>query len=693
MIQFTKRPLVALGVLGAVGTLAPAACNAQNDRAQPVAGIGGPRTWAAQADGFASVDALGQKGTTGGQGGQTVTVDNLGDLEKYAAAPEPYIILIKGTIVKEPFGKSINVSSNKTLLGLGDDATILHGELHLNSVSNVIIRNLTIKDSWVPDDPNGKKFDFDAIQIDNSHHIWIDHCNLTHMEDGLIDLRKKSDYVTVSWCILSHHNKAFGIGWYPETGSLHVTIHHTWIHDTTQRNPSLDNGTGHLYNNYLENIGSYGNYSRGKSKLVVENSYFEKVHNPLICAPEAEMVSKGNIIKDSATDDAAQGKIKGAAFDPHQFYNYTLDPADTVPALLEKYAGPQAAVGVAPGKVPEAALPRWEANAQVKPAAQITVAADGSGDYKTIQDAIAAVPDKSETRTIIRIKPGTYQGQIMVPASKTNVSFIGDDVQKTVLTYAYNTNEENPPGIEQRYKGTTVVVLADGFQARDITFQNASGDHGQALALRIDGDRAIVTDCRLLGWQDTLMLNKGRQYFTNDYIEGRVDFIYGSGTALFEKCEIKSKNGGHITAASTPQEKPYGFVFRDCDLTEDPQPWIDPATGQPPAGRKVGALADLGRPWRPYGSVTYLNCRMGSHILPAGWNNWGKPENEQTARYAEYGSVTPDGKPVDVSKRAAWAKVLTADEAAVYTTDKVLDGWAPAPEIAAMPPRSTDKRG
>ncbi|MDQ3813057.1 MAG: pectin esterase [Armatimonadota bacterium] len=305
------------------------------------------RRWPDAADGFASVEALGQKGTTGGAGGKIVVVDNLADLEKYAHAPQPYVILIKGTIVKEPFGKDIKVSSNKTLLGLGADATILHGELHLVNVTNVIIRNLTIRDSWIPDDPHGKLKDFDAIQMDNSHHIWIDHCLLTHMEDGLIDFRKESDYLTVSWCILSHHNKAFGIGWSDSSGKRHVTVHHTWIHDTNQRNPSLDNGTGHLYNNYLQNISAYGNYARGKSQVVVENSVFEKVNNPLICGPDAEMVSRGNIIKDCTTTDAAKSKLKGEAFDPHQFYAYTLDDAARVPELLKTGAGPQAEIGVA----------------------------------------------------------------------------------------------------------------------------------------------------------------------------------------------------------------------------------------------------------------------------------------------------------------------------------------------------------
>jgi lysophospholipase L1-like esterase len=148
-----------------------------------------------------------------------------------------------------------------------------------------------------------------------------------------------------------------------------------------------------------------------------------------------------------------------------------------------------------------------------------------------------------------------------------------------------------------------------------------------------------------------------------------------------EDCEIHSKNGGYVTAASTPQDKPFGFVFLNCRLTGDPAPWINPATGQPDPKNRPGADAYLGRPWRPYGSVAYINCQMSGHILPAGWNNWGKAENEQTARYAEFGSKTPDGKPLDVSKRAPWAKQLTAEEAARYTVANVLggtDNWNPA---------------
>jgi pectinesterase len=304
---------------------------------------------------------------------------------------------------------------------------------------------------------------------------------------------------------------------------------------------------------------------------------------------------------------------------------------------------------------------------------QIVVAADGTGDFRTVQEAFDAVPDNSLERTFVLIKPGVYSGQKILARQKNNVTLQGQQKESTILTWDINTNEEQPAGTNLKYKGTALVVLADNFRADNLTFQNTSGDHGQALALRIDGDRAVVNNSRLLGWQDTVMLNNGRHYFKNSYIEGRVDFIYGSATAVFDHCEIRSKNGGYVTAASTPPERPYGFVFLDSKLTSDPAPWVDPA-GKP---AKATPLAYLGRPWRPYGSVTFVNTDMGAHIRPEGWNNWGKPENEKTARYAEYRSSGPGANP---DKRAGWSKQLGDAQARELTIENILGGsdhWRP----------------
>lgn len=310
------------------------------------------------------------------------------------------------------------------------------------------------------------------------------------------------------------------------------------------------------------------------------------------------------------------------------------------------------------------------------------VGSDVSVNYTNLQEAINAAPDNGTQPYRILVKAGTYPGQMIVPRSKNHIELFGQDLTHTVLTYDLNVRETNA-FTNLRFKGTGVIVLGDDFQARDLTIQNTSGDHGQALALRVDGDRAIFNHCRILGWQDTLMINHGRDYFTNCYIAGRVDFIYGSATAVFQNCEIHSKDGGHVTAASTPVDQPYGFVFIHCKLTGDSIPW---RTGADRPGKTdVRAMADLGRPWRPYASVTYLNCWMGPHIKPEGWNNWRNPSNELTARYFEYDSSGPGANP---SHRMKWSKQLTAKEAAQITVHSVLggtDGWTPTAARSPAP--------
>lgn len=301
------------------------------------------------------------------------------------------------------------------------------------------------------------------------------------------------------------------------------------------------------------------------------------------------------------------------------------------------------------------------------------VSADGSGTATTIQEAIAAAPENSPKPFVILVKPGVYQGQFMIPKTKRHIWMVGEEMNNTILTWPYNVNDRKSVKTYQFDPG--MVVVGDDFHAENLTIENTSGDHGQALALRVDGDRASFTHCRMLGWQDTLMINNGRDYFTNCYVAGRVDFIYGSATAVFDHCEIHSRNGGHVTAASTPPDQSYGFVFLNCRLTGDTNPWVGPDGVA--ANTKSKPIADLGRPWRPYASVTYLNCWMGDHISPKGWNNWGRAANEKTARYAEYHSTGPGANP---EARVAWAHQLTEEQAKAYTIENVLggkDGWNP----------------
>jgi pectinesterase len=298
----------------------------------------------------------------------------------------------------------------------------------------------------------------------------------------------------------------------------------------------------------------------------------------------------------------------------------------------------------------------------VKPI-NLVVAADGSGQFKTVQEAVMSVPSGSRTNpVVIHLKPGIYKELIYVQREKHFFSLIGENPATTVITYdlyAGLTNFDGKPIGTFHTPSTTID--ADDFTAENITFENSAGAVGQALAIRVDGDRAVFHNCRFLGWQDTILLNRGRQYFKNCTIAGHVDFIFGAATAWFEKCRIQCLGDGCITAASTAVDQPFGFVFSNCKIT-----------GDQPEARTY-----LGRPWRIYASTMFLNTEMSDVVRPEGWNDWKKPETHQTARYAEFNSAGSGGSP---KQRVAWSKQLTKAEATAITPGKVLggaDGWNP----------------
>ncbi|WP_089295859.1 RICIN domain-containing protein [Actinoplanes regularis] len=314
-------------------------CTANTNKQWAFVAAGG-RTWPATPDGFAGTGG----GTTGGAGGTTVTVTTQADLARYAAASGAYVIRVAAAITISPKGTEIPISSNKTVVGAGTSGQIVGGGFFLGTgVTNVIIRNLTIRDTQMADDdPDDKVYDYDGIQMDTADHIWIDHNTIERMNDGLIDSRKDTTYLTVSWNVLAENNKAFGIGW-TDNVTARMTIHHNWIHDTNQRNPSTDNvAYAHLYDNYLQNVASYGNYSRGATKMVLENSYFENVKDPYYPDSTAQLKQSGSILVNCTGSQVTSG----SAFTPSSFYSYTLDAAADVPAMLRQYAGPQANIGV-----------------------------------------------------------------------------------------------------------------------------------------------------------------------------------------------------------------------------------------------------------------------------------------------------------------------------------------------------------
>ena len=296
------------------------------------------------------------------------------------------------------------------------------------------------------------------------------------------------------------------------------------------------------------------------------------------------------------------------------------------------------------------------------------VAKDGSGDFRTVQEAINAVPDFRKNPTTVYIKNGVYKEKLVLPASKTAVKFVGEDVRKTILTNDDYATKKNRFGEEMGTTGSTsFYVFGDEFSAENITFENSAGPVGQAVAVRIDGDKVMFTNCRFLGNQDTLYPHgeKSRQYYKNCYIEGTTDFIFGWSTAVFESCEIYCKEGGnYITAASTLEETPHGFVFLNCRIT-----------GNAPANSYY-----LGRPWRPYAKTVFINSYLGNHIKPEGWHNWSKPDAEKTAFYAEYNSTGPGAAP---AKRVEWAHILTKEQARDYTLENIFGDWNPAKPTAS----------
>ena len=302
------------------------------------------------------------------------------------------------------------------------------------------------------------------------------------------------------------------------------------------------------------------------------------------------------------------------------------------------------------------------ADAASKP--DFVVAADGSGDFKNVQEAINAVPDNNEQRAVIFIKAGVYKGHFVVPKSKIRLTVRGEDAEKTRLT---NDLHMKSLGADGREVGTigcaTFVVQAPDFMADNLTFENNAPHIAQALAIYADADRVQFRKCRFLGYQDTIRVRSGRQYFEDCFIEGRTDFIYGEATAWFERCHIHVLDWGWITAANTPQEQAFGLVFSHCKITGE-----------------AGVKTLLGRPWRNFASTIWLHTEIHDTIAPEGWNNWNKPEAEKTVRYAEWNSQTPDGKIIDLAPRVSWAKKLTIEEAAQITTRRVLsgeDGWNP----------------
>ncbi len=293
-------------------------------------------------------------------------------------------------------------------------------------------------------------------------------------------------------------------------------------------------------------------------------------------------------------------------------------------------------------------------SSEKKKADFLTVAQDGSGDFTKIQDAVYATPSFPYQKVTIFIKNGTYNEKVRIPEWNNNLILLGESKENTIITFDDNFSKINL-GRNSTFYTSTLLVEADDFSASNLTIKNASGDKGQAIALSVTGNRVKITNCNILGNQDTLYLSgkNAKQYFKDCYIEGTTDFIFGGATALFENCTIHSIKSSYLTAASTPEGIPYGFVFKNCKLTAEPS----------------ANAVYLGRPWRIYAKTVFINCELGKQIKPEGWENWSKPDAEKNSFYAEYNN---SGEGFQPKKRVSWSHQLTKKEADTYSIENIL---------------------
>lgn len=316
---------------------------------------------------------------------------------------------------------------------------------------------------------------------------------------------------------------------------------------------------------------------------------------------------------------------------------------------------------------------------------KITVGSDTDCDFTSIADALRSIPSDNKVPTTIYIKNGTYHEKVMVMVPF--VTLEGEDKEKTVITYGDYAKMTFPDGSFIRTFNTyTVFIGADDVTIKNMTIENTAGlgeTVGQAVALYVEGSRVKVEDTRLLANQDTLFTGPlphkpvegndfggpmegkerivGKQYYKNCYIEGNIDFIFGSAIAIFDHCELFSidlgkEENGYVTAASTYEGAEFGYVFMDCRFTSNAK----------------AETVYLGRPWREYAKTVLIDCEIGPHIHREGWHDWDKELARAVSYYGEYNSTTPDGRSVDTTNRVAWSHRLTKEEAGMYTLERIL---------------------
>lgn len=325
---------------------------------------------------------------------------------------------------------------------------------------------------------------------------------------------------------------------------------------------------------------------------------------------------------------------------------------------------------------------------------RILVSKDGKGEFTTISEALDSIDKSNEDPVTIVIEEGIYKEKLTITSPL--ITLEGISPEKTVISYDDYAKRLDGKGEPLGTFGTSVVMIdADKVSLKNLTVQNTAGSGGivgQAIALYLEGDHIEVNNCRILGSQDTVFTGPlppfplqpggfkgpkemtprihGRHYFKNCYIEGDVDFIFGSSTAYFEGCElysrinrereiIEDKIYGYVTAPSTTEASKYGYVFHCCRFTGDCPP----------------DSVYLGRPWRNYGRVVLIDCYLGEHIKSEGWSDWGKTDAWDTIYFAEYGSYGKGAEGFIRGDRVSWSNIVKNDEVKLYTKQQVLCGF------------------
>lgn len=308
-------------------------------------------------------------------------------------------------------------------------------------------------------------------------------------------------------------------------------------------------------------------------------------------------------------------------------------------------------------------------SAQTSYPSELLVSQDGTGTHRTIQEAINSTRDLGRKNVTIRIKKGIYKEKLVIPSWKTHISLIGEDKHNTIITGDDYSGKEIPNGQSidgqkkfNTYITYTVLVEGNNIHFENLTIQNTAGRVGQAVALHVEGDRFSAVNCNILGNQDTLYTAKegSKQFYKDCLIEGTTDFIFGEATCLFMNCTIKSLSNSYITAAAQRENSEFGFVFIGCKLIASPE----------------ATKVYLGRPWRPTAKTVFIECELGAHITPAGWDPWPGdamfPDKYKTAYYAEYKNTGPGA---NTDQRVDWAKKMNGAERRKFKLVNVIGDW------------------